>query len=40
MIFMVAFIWVPSAGIFPVADNREGKAQGHDRGGDQEDNQA
>ena len=40
MISMVTFIWVPSAGISSVADDSEGKAQGHDRRGDQEDNQA
>ena len=33
MISMVTFIWVPSAGISSVADDNEGKAQGHDRRG-------
>ena len=41
MISVVTFIWVPSAaGISPVADDSKGKALGHDRRGDQEDNQA
>ena len=30
MISMVTFIWVPSAGISSVADDSEGKAQGHE----------
>ncbi len=34
MISMVTFVWVPSAGISSVADDSEGKAQGHDRSGD------
>jgi hypothetical protein len=37
---MVTFVSVPSAGISSVADDSAGKAQGHDRRGDQEDNQA
>ena len=37
---IVTFIRVSSAGISSVADNREGEAQGHDRRGDQEDDQA
>lgn len=40
MISMVIIIWVPSAGISSVADDSEGKAQGHDRRRNQEDNQA
>jgi len=40
MISMVTFVWVPGAGISSVGDESEGKAQGHDRRGDQEDNQA
>jgi hypothetical protein len=37
---VVTFIWVPIAGISSVADDSEGKAQGHERRGYQEDNQA
>jgi hypothetical protein len=40
VVSIVTFIRVSSAGISSVADNREGEAQGHDRRGDQEDDQA
>ncbi len=31
MISIVTFVWVPSAGISSVADDSEGKTQGHER---------